>query len=59
MKEVIKEVFSSPKEHILKAREMAEAIYRETNDKHSEMLQEIKKHLSKKHEIEVEEINKI
>lgn len=38
---------------------MVKAIYRETNDKHSEMLQEIKKHLSKKHELEVAEINKI
>lgn len=56
--ETIKEMLKTTPEHILRARDMAESIFREPSSKHEEMLSEIKKTLINLHEIHANKLMK-
>ena len=55
----ITEALSPPKEHIIKSREMAKAIYTFSNEKQVEMLKEIKAHVERLYEEDLKRIKEI
>ena len=57
--EAINKVIKSTQPHIMEAQAMAAAIYKNTPDKHTDMLKEVKCHLELLHDMEARKIRDI